>query len=260
MQVTKKGIYFFLSVLLLFYSNNSFSQSYYPTNPNGYGNQVYLNGGNNLKNLQYQNNRHLPGLRHKGPIKKKPITESDFDRYIMIKFDSIFSNHNNERVTAANTGNKQNTHVSYKDDFGGSIAYGSKTKYSDLVLEGEFSVMNFPVEDVSGLHFVLQKDISLWNLMGNAYYHYHNQSYFTPYLGLGLGGVMTGKTKDYAFGYQAMLGVEYRLDVRSDIILGYKFFGTTMIGLSEPSYIASSQNEEVRIHSHSIQIGYKYKF
>ena len=76
----------------------------------------------------------------------------------------------------------------------------------------------------------------------NAIYKFPLKNSWTPYLGLGAGGVVsTLKTlvlgdaltsarrlsdTDFTFAYQASAGVKYKISSHMEVDLGYKFFGT----------------------------------
>ncbi len=95
----------------------------------------------------------------------------------------------------------------------------------------------------------VQKPQTNTALMANAYFHYPNETLFTPYIGAGLGamhlsGVLEGtvrviypdnsqatetqKLSDWVFGEQFMAGVAYEIPAvnilsKSEVLLGYRY-------------------------------------
>ena len=98
--------------------------------------------------------------------------------------------------------------------------------------------------------------ITPWTLMANALYHFDMGGAVRPYVGVGLGilnfvatGAFSGWAEDVHFSYQAIAGVEYKLDSTVGVTLGYHFVDVTgkEWGYSLP-------------HFHQINLGLNYYF
>ncbi|MDR3439980.1 OmpA family protein [Telmatospirillum sp.] len=107
--------------------------------------------------------------------------------------------------------------------------------------------------------------------MANAYYDFHNESRFTPYLGVGAGGVdvsadkirangTTFSNKDhFAPAYQGIAGISYALDNNLSLKADYHYLHTVMGSLKEdPSYGSGKSKGDYT--SHALLFGVTYKF
>ena len=100
-------------------------------------------------------------------------------------------------------------------------------------------------------------------LLANAIFRYENETAFTPYAGIGAGGALTILEIDevetdtqFAFAWQAQLGVKYAFDERSSVGVGYKYFGTT----SQEYEIEDVDLELEETHSHAFVVSVNFKF
>ena len=109
-------------------------------------------------------------------------------------------------------------------------------------LELELGYRNNDVDKVAGTSG--RGDVTQWSLMGNAIYDFATGTAFTPYVGIGLGGVRVdvdgggtfagGRTisdDDTVFAYQGLLGVAYAIAPQWKLDLGYRYFAS-----ADPSF------------------------
>ncbi|MEM6682371.1 MAG: P44/Msp2 family outer membrane protein [Pseudomonadota bacterium] len=99
-----------------------------------------------------------------------------------------------------------------------------------------------------------QGDLSTVFIMANGYYDFKNDSAFTPYVGLGIGlGFVdvdyspsdTTIIQDSAtkFAYQLMAGATYDLNQSTGLYLGYRFRGTSSVGVEADLFSADFEIE-----------------
>lgn len=116
----------------------------------------------------------------------------------------------------------------------------------------------------------------------NAYYDFHNQSRFTPYLGAGAGlafvrskgcidikgitdgwpGSSTGGHTKTNFAYNATAGVSYALTKSIDLDLAYRFadLGKARSGAVDIDYYGAYNNQAKHIYMHQVQLGVRFSF
>lgn len=117
-------------------------------------------------------------------------------------------------------------------------------------------------------HTTANGDVSALSWMGNATVDILPQSQVTPYIGVGVGGVLlqfenfaAGSTtfvnrSDVEIAYQGIAGVRYQMAPSVSLALDYRFFGTTTANLHDTkggAFNASYRN-------HSVILGIAYHF
>jgi len=134
-------------------------------------------------------------------------------------------------------------------------------------LEGELGYRSNDVDKVGGASG--GGDVSQWSLMGNALYDIQTGTAFTPYVGVGLGGVRIdvdggrtftgGRTindDDTVFAYQGILGVAYSLAPQWKLDLSYRYFASL-----DPSF---KTNDNLKVdgenRNHTVLLGLRYEF
>lgn len=103
----------------------------------------------------------------------------------------------------------------------------------------------------------LKGEFESYAAMGNLYIDIPTGGKLTPYIGGGAGYAYVTDTDvdDSVFAYQGMAGLNYAATDKLDIVLGYKYFGTTT-----PNYSAGGVNIEAPYKSHNIELGVRYTF
>ncbi len=111
-------------------------------------------------------------------------------------------------------------------------------------------------------------DMKATTLMANAYYDWHTDSSWSPYVGVGIGrahmtfandqGLGNSGESDNVTAWQAMAGITYtdRSMPNTDWSLGYKY-----IDFDRPSF--SSAGGDIKldpVHEHTVEIGVIYHF
>lgn len=102
--------------------------------------------------------------------------------------------------------------------------------------------------------------------MANAYIDFPTNTPITPYIGGGVGYSYVnfsdlsgsgGSKSDSVLAYQGMAGLSYAASPDTDVVLGYKYFGT-----STPEFNAANTNINVKApySVHNVELGLRYKF
>jgi len=134
-------------------------------------------------------------------------------------------------------------------------------------LELELGYRNNDVDKVAGASG--RGDVTQWSLMGNAIYDFATGTAFTPYVGIGLGGVRVdvdgggtfagGRTisdDDTVFAYQGLLGVAYAIAPQWKLDLGYRYFAS-----ADPSF---KTNDNLKVdaenRNHTVLLSLRYEF
>ncbi len=134
-------------------------------------------------------------------------------------------------------------------------------------LEAELGYRKNDVDKVGGA--AGGGDVSQWSLMGNVLYDFQTGTAFTPYVGLGLGGVRVdvdggrtfsgGRTindDDTAFAYQGIAGVAYSLAPQWKLDLSYRYFASL-----DPSF---KTNDNLKVdaenRNHTVLLALRYEF
>lgn len=111
-------------------------------------------------------------------------------------------------------------------------------------------------------------DTSVLSIMLNGLYDFRNESRFTPYLGLGVGGanvnfsdvapVGTTRLDDdaWTFAYQGIAGVSYAVNNQWDLFADYRYLGTIDSELTT----ASGRDVDAEYSDHRIMIGFRFNF
>lgn len=93
--------------------------------------------------------------------------------------------------------------------------------------------------------------------MGNLYLDIPIGVPVTPYIGAGAGyaRVGDGDVHDGVLAYQGMAGLSYAANDKTDIVLGYRYFGT-----KDPEYSVSGVNIKAPYRVHNVDLGVRFKF
>jgi len=94
-------------------------------------------------------------------------------------------------------------------------------------------------------------------VMVNLLYKVQSEIPIEPFLGAGVGGVLsvfssTSTTEEFAFGYQGFLGAKYKLSEQTELTVVYKILGTTDL--------AFKGFETGGTLTHTFAIGLRYSF
>ena len=151
----------------------------------------------------------------------------------------------------------------------GQVGYG----FGKVRLEGEIGWRQNEISKFSdslGEHPV-DGNISALSVMGNVYYDFVNDSKWTPYVGVGIGGVnvkfdnlkQSGQPvtddSDFVFAYQGIGGVSYAVNEQLSLKADYRYLRTENANLViAPTYGGSTGNG--RYESHSVLVGFTFKF
>ena len=163
------------------------------------------------------------------------------------------------------------------DNSGGSVKISYNSGYAlsgvagyefgnGLRLEGEANYRQASMDKVSvaGLTGNISSDVWSVGMMANAYFDIKNSSFFTPYIGGGIGfanvnvgdGSVNGirvwsKADDTVFAYQVAVGAG--IEVTKELIFdaGYKYFGT-----QDPKFELAKADYS----SHNFMLGLRYRF
>lgn len=166
-----------------------------------------------------------------------------------------------------------NSFGDYNDNVGGgalAIGYDFNTQcYAPIRLELEFAMRGKGKHDVTGLWgYPVKGDlkVSVTSLFANAFYDFHNQSDFTPYIGGGLGAArIKGETKlsyggykysgsrsEWDFAWNVGAGVAYKLTDFASLDLGYRYadFGT----------LTEDGDDIMDVTGHEVLLGVRFTF
>ena len=120
-------------------------------------------------------------------------------------------------------------------------------------------------ETFAGQHIQTKLEYNLHTLLANAYYDFHNDSIFTPYVGGGLGiGMVDGyaelngngnQANDTVFAWQVGGGVGVALTDALTADLGYRYLGTSTVH-SE----VDNNKFKTDISSHEFSVGIRFGF
>lgn len=154
-------------------------------------------------------------------------------------------------------------------------------------IEGEFTYQDLPfnkVDDAVGRGTTTKmhdSETTLFTLFVNGYYEFRLFQRCTPYLGFGIGYVdvdntikpttpvqigpnlfIFKKTIDYnVFGYQGILGINYKLRDHADLELNYKYFSTVEGKGRGKTNLGSEPNKtEQKVVNNIISVGFRYFF
>jgi len=114
-------------------------------------------------------------------------------------------------------------------------------------------------------------NISGVSIMGNAYYDFVNSSKWTPYIGVGIGGIDVNfdnlkagglpvtNDGDFLFAYQGIAGVSYAVNDQLSVKADYRYLGTTDGNFSVASRLGGG-SAQGSYASHSVLVGFTWKF
>lgn len=146
----------------------------------------------------------------------------------------------------------------------GAFGYGLG---NGIRLEAELGYRKNDVDKVAGANG--GGDVSQWSLMGNALYDFNTGTAFTPYVGVGLGGVRVnvndgrtftgGRTiddSDTVLAYQGIAGIAYSIAPQWKLDLGYRYFAS-----ADPEF---KTNDNIKVdgenRNHTVLLSLRYEF
>jgi outer membrane protein OmpA-like peptidoglycan-associated protein len=151
----------------------------------------------------------------------------------------------------------------------GQVGYG----FGNIRLEGEVGWRQNGLNKFSdelGSHSV-SGNVNALSVMGNVYYDFVNDSPFTPYLGVGIGGVnvAAGNIKqsglplsddsNFVLGYQGIAGVSYAVDANLSLRADYRYLRTENATWGvDDSYGGGYASGHYQ--SHTVAVGFIWKF
>lgn len=155
------------------------------------------------------------------PFVTNSASAVDLRQYVGIKFSNVLSGQIDLETDTVND------NCDLKEFFGGSVSYG--VKLSDFRFELEGNLYSFA--DVKKAHDVKFQNTSIFV---NTYYDFQTNSFFVPYLGLGLGfnrisaDINDNSDAQATLGLKAGFGVAWAInhDFVLDIGYRYNYFGT----------------------------------
>src|SRR5579859_1054377 len=150
------------------------------------------------------------------------------------------------------------------------VGYG----FGNVRLEGEVGWRQNGLSKFSdelGDHSV-DGNVNALSVMGNVYYDFVNETKWTPYLGVGLGGVNVAadnikagganvsNDQNFVLAYQGIAGVSYAVDEQLSLRGDYRYLRTEAATWElDPAYNAGSYARG-RYESHSVLVGFIWKF
>ncbi len=152
----------------------------------------------------------------------------------------------------------------------GQVGYG----FGNIRLEGEVGWRSNGVNKFSdnfGDHSVDGSVRGAGSIMGNVYYDFHNDSPWTPYIGVGIGGVNVNESNlkvdgaqlssdsNFVLGYQGIAGVSYAIDPQLSLRADYRYLRTeaATVGVTD-AYNDNYANG--RYESHTVAVGFIWHF
>jgi len=145
-------------------------------------------------------------------------------------------------------------------------------------LEGELSYRNANIDSVSSsdgqFYRNLDGELGAFAGMFNVYFDMHNPSRVTPYLGGGIGFASLYLSDTYGYGnisgysrlydqsndtvaaYQVGAGMDVAINSRYSLDIGYRYFITDK-GKLDSDFATTN---ELRLESHNVLVGFKFKF
>lgn len=148
-----------------------------------------------------------------------------------------------------------------------------------LRMEGELSYkyanINSINDQINNFQFISPDgNIGALAMMFNAFFDLHNDSPITPYVGGGIGfaavhlsdtyatdplngrQLLYGADDDTVFAYQAGAGLEFAINRRLSLDLGYRYFATDTANFNSNPAGAIS----LKLESHNAALGFRVKF
>lgn len=185
--------------------------------------------------------------------------------YIGLKGD--IANPSDSNIKGAATGD-----VKYAFSSGAAVTLGWQPRIFDtnegdarFELEGGFHAFGL---DRVRANTDPSDDMKATTLMANAYYDWHTDSSWKPYVGVGIGqahitfandqGLGNSGESDNVTAWQAMAGITYTDSSmpNTDWSLGYKY-----IDFDQPSFSSASGDIKLDpVHEHTIELGVTYHF
>ena len=151
----------------------------------------------------------------------------------------------------------------------GQVGYG----FGNIRLEGEVSWRQNDLSKFSdsfGDHSV-DGNVSALAIMGNVYYDFINDSKWTPYVGVGIGGVSVGQnnikadgvnitnSSDFVLGYQGIAGVSYAIDPQLSLRADYRYLRTEKANLQIDTAYGGGYGGG-RYEAHTVAVGFIWHF
>ena len=185
------------------------------------------------------------------------------DKYIGLNIGGLFAAESDSTATFNNGASTADANVEFETNVAVDLVIGGYIA-NNIALEFEVGYKNTVVDSatINGVAVTTEgNDDPLYSAMVNLLYHAHNNSSVTPYFGGGVGGFMEGADNNLAFGYQAIAGLQYHINPRASMQLGYKYFETMDFenDFNNPA-LGGDATEEFDAAGHIISLGLRTKF
>lgn len=152
----------------------------------------------------------------------------------------------------------------------GQVGYG----FGNVRLEGEVGWRSNGLKKFSdnfGDHSVDGSVRGAGSVMGNVYYDFHNDSPFTPYIGVGVGGVNVSENNvkvdgtqltddsNFVLAYQGIAGVSYAIDQQLSLRADYRYLRSEQatVGLTDAF---GGNYAHGRYEAHTVAVGFVWHF
>ena len=144
--------------------------------------------------------------------------------------------------------------VEFEENYGVGVALGYNVTnairgelelgYREMTIDKFIEYNNTVIE--------VDDDEDLYTAMVNAYYDFHNESPYSPYLGAGVGVAYQDYygESEFQFAYQGMAGVNFRLSNVDTIYVGYRYMATNKF----------DDMSDIKYQNHILQAGYRMDF
>jgi len=198
------------------------------------------------------------GVDHMAPAATAVAPTSSSNFYVGVQGGYTMTSGTQENVI-----NKKSTKPNMSDLYNNGFNAGGQVGYQ---MKGALPIRL----EVAGNYYSLAKnkdkgdaDFSAWDVMGNVYYDL-NMGKFAPYLGVGVGyGNISLKGKsdtssDGGLAYQGMAGINYSINDRIDLGVGYHLFASTIEVKDKSPSTNSYKFGSAMLHSFDVSMHYHF--
>lgn len=143
---------------------------------------------------------------------------------------------------------------------GGAVGYNLTDQ---IRVEGELAYRETDVDSVSLGGTTVSGgnlELEIWSGMVNTYYNIPLDDKVSPYLGAGIGAAYNDNVEEFAFAYQAMAGVDFKVDEQGTLYGGYRYFGTTEFEENFSDAVLGNVTTKTDVSQHIVEVGYRFTF